>query len=147
MASGARLRPPQSRGCPRGCPAFCHHAGLAIWGIVVASVTLVPVLVLLCSPATVTHQGDFKISARTRTLLLIVLTIAWASIVWFGTITGPFQVTSNGYFACWGGAPRRPPRPAAPPLPSPAPCARLQHLCRLSSQLTAPPLPPLLLQG
>ena len=36
MASGVRLRPPQSR----GCPAFCHRAGLAIWGIVVASVTL-----------------------------------------------------------------------------------------------------------
>ena len=144
MASGVRLGPPQSR----GCPAFCHRAGLASWGIVVASVTLVPVVVLLCSPATVTHQGDFKISTRTRTLLLIVLTIAWASIVWFGTITGPFQVTSNGYFACWGGAPRRPLRPTLPPpLPSPAPCARLQHPVPPPVATDPPPLPPRLLQG
>ena len=35
--------------------------------------------------------------------LLLALTATWSTLVWFGTLNGPFAATGNGYFACWGG--------------------------------------------
>jgi hypothetical protein len=69
--------------------------GIAIWALITAACTSVPVALLLLSPS--------RLSGRSRTLLFVVMVVAWASVVYFATIVGPFAGTGNGYFSAWGG--------------------------------------------
>ena len=70
--------------------------GIAIWALITAACTSVPVALLLLKPS--------LLSARARTLLLVAMVVAWASVVYFATIVGPFAGTGNGYFGAWGGS-------------------------------------------
>ena len=68
---------------------------VAAWGLAASALTCVLAGAMLLAPQ--------KLSARQRTLALLWLTATWCTLVWFGTLDGPFAATGNGYFACWGG--------------------------------------------
>ena len=90
--------------------------GIAIWALITAACTSVPVALLLLKPS--------LLSGRARTLLLVAMVVAWASVVYFATIVGPFAGTGNGYFGAWGGlicATRTLPLPLPLTLPKPKP--------------------------
>lgn len=68
----------------------------SVWALVVCGLTLPLVGCLLLSLSC-------KVPPVLSSAIVLILLVAWASVVWLTTFTGRFVVTGNGFFAAWLG--------------------------------------------